>query len=199
MIGRLTGTIVETSPDGTVLLETGGGVGWEVRVPAELAPALEAAAGPVTLYIRCIVRDDAIALYGFPTRVALALFALLIQVKNVGPKHAMSVLGAMKPEEIVAALQSGDVARFKAVHGIGRKTAEMVIVELRDKIRKLSLEAAAAAPKLGGKLDEAAAALASLGFRPAEIQQALPALRELDRGGATVEDLIREALGLLTR
>lgn len=199
MIGRLSGKIIETTPDGLVLIEVGG-VGYEVNVPAPVLAALRPGSQETAvLFTHLAVREDGAALFGFPSRVQLLVFKMLLGVKNIGPKNAMSILSAMKPEEVASALQREDVARFKAVPGIGRKTAELIIVELKDKVRKMNIVLPPEAPALGGKLREVASALLNLGFRPQDVQKTVEGLRGLDEKGAGVEEIIREALARLAR
>lgn len=198
MIGRLTGKILEKNPDGMVLVDVGG-VGFEVLVPPSVATGLKLSPEQTTLFIHLSVRDDSVTLYGLSSRPQLIVFKLLLQVKNIGPKNAMSILSSMKPEEVAAALQREDVSKFKSVPGIGKKTSEMIIIELRDKIRKAHIPIPSVAPALGEKMQEVASALAHLGFRPPEIQKTLGGLKGLEKKGSSVEEIIREALSKLAR
>lgn len=199
MIGRLSGKIIESTPDGLVLIEVGG-VGYEVNVPASLRASLRPGAqDTVVLFTHLAVREDDMTLYGFPSRAGLLVFKMLLGVKNIGPRHAMSILSAMKPEEVAAALQREDVARFNAVPGIGKKTSELIIVELKDKVRKMNIALPPEAPALGRRLQEVASALLNLGFRPQDVQKTVEGLRGLDEKGASVEEIIREALARLAR
>jgi Holliday junction DNA helicase RuvA len=116
-----------------VVVETGG-VGYRLAVSAETLRRVPPIGQPVTLHSHLIVRDDAIMLYGFATEAERDLFLALIGVQSVGPKVALAVLSGGTPRELVTALASGDVARLQAVPGIGKRTAERIIVELRDKV-----------------------------------------------------------------
>jgi Holliday junction DNA helicase RuvA len=198
MIGRLTGKIIEKTAEGTVLLDVGG-VGFEVRVPPSALAALKGAPAETTLFIHLAVREDALTLYGFTDKAQLLVFKLLLGVKNIGPKNAMGILSTMKPEEVASALSREDVARFSAVPGIGRKTSQMIIVELKDKIRKAHLEVPADAEPLGKPLQEVASALMHLGFRPPAVQKTLEGMRDMEARGAGIEEMIREALAKLAR
>lgn len=189
MIGLLHGRVVETTGDGTVILDVGG-VGFEVHVPRNAAPASEA---EVTLHVDTLVRDDAITLYGFPTRGHLAAFRLLRKVKNIGPKLAMNIISTLAPEEVACALSRSEAERFRAVPGIGNKTAQMIIVELKDQVRKLEREAPAGTT-LGGKMGELMNALEHLGFPPVKAREAALAVKHLEEQGSDLETLIREAL-----
>jgi holliday junction DNA helicase RuvA len=116
-----------------VVLETGG-VGYRLAVSAETLRQVPAVGRTVTLHSHLIVRDDALALFGFATEEERDLFLALIGVQSVGPKVALAVLGGGTPRELVRALASGDVARLQAVPGIGKRTAERIVVELREKV-----------------------------------------------------------------
>ncbi len=196
MIGRLTGTVIEKNAPGSIILDVGG-VGFEVFVPTPLIPLLPAAPTKVTLFTYLMVREDSVALYGFPSKVHLAVFKLLLQVKNVGPKLALSILSEMKPEEVGMALQKEESEKFKRVPGIGKKTAEMIIVELRDKIRSMTLALPVESLPVGGPLPEVASALLHLGFKPAEVQKTVEEMKDLAAAGASIEQLIKEALARL--
>jgi Holliday junction DNA helicase RuvA len=188
MIGLLRGRIVDGGGESTVIVDVGG-VGFEVHVPPR-----SVGEGEVTLHVETLVREDAIALYGFPTRAHLIAFRLLRKVKNIGPKLAMNVLAALAPEEVAAALARGEPDRFRSVPGIGPKTAQLIVVELRDQVRKLEREAPAARALPGGRLGELASALEHLGFAPARAREAALAVKHLEAEGADLETLIREAL-----
>src|SRR5438093_740440 len=119
-------------PDHVVVLA--GGVGYRLGVSAETLRHVPAAGHPVTLHAHTILRDDAIALFGFATEEERDLFLLLLGVQAIGPKVALAVLSGGPPRELLAALAAGDAARFQAVPGIGKRTAERIIVELREKV-----------------------------------------------------------------
>jgi Holliday junction DNA helicase RuvA len=191
MIGLLRGKVVERTGDGTVILDVGG-VGFEVHVPANAAPPCSDEV--VTLHVDTIVRDDAITLFGFPTRGHRIAFRLLKKVKNIGPKLAMNILSTLAPEEVACALSRDESERFRAVPGIGPKTAQYIIVELRDQVRKLEKEAPAARAGLGGRLAELTHALEHLGFPGPQAREAALAVKDLEEQGADLETLIREAL-----
>ena len=132
MIALVRGSVAVRRSD-HVVLETGG-VGYRLSVSAETLRRVPAIGSPVTLHSHLIVRDDALMLYGFATEDERELFLALIGVQSVGPKVALAVLSGGTPRELVAALANGDVARMQAVPGIGKRTAERIIVELRDKL-----------------------------------------------------------------
>ena len=132
MIALVRGEVAVRRPDHVVVLT--GGVGYRLAVSAETLRHVPAAGKPVTLHVHLVVRDDAIVLFGFATEEERDLFLALIGVQSVGPKVALAVLGGGTPRELIAALASGDAARLQAVPGIGKRTAERIIVELREKV-----------------------------------------------------------------
>ncbi|MBK9261823.1 MAG: Holliday junction branch migration protein RuvA [Polyangiaceae bacterium] len=203
MIGRLSGHIVEDSAEGVVVIDVGG-VGYEVSVPlGALGRASRDDSGIVTLYVHTHVREDTFALYGFPSRDDRAAFRELIGVSNVGPKIAMAILGGLSAGELASVIARGEVARLVAVPGIGKKTAERLILELKGKLQaapvaagKAAAQAAPPAPE--GQAELLAGALTRMGFRPAEAERAVTAL------GARVKteplgDLVRDALAVLSK
>lgn len=224
MIGRLTGRIVEEAPDGGVVLDVSG-VGYEVMVPLGAlgrARALAAAgpagpAGPadkgapaadkgasqsVTLFIHTHVREDAFLLYGFAAREDRAAFKALISISNVGPKIAMAILSALSAAELATVIARKEVSRLTNIPGVGKKTAERLVLELKDKLIELPSGPAAPGPSpaaapSGAKGDLLRGALTGMGYRPAEADRAIAALAQrLD--AAPLDDLVREALALLT-
>jgi Holliday junction DNA helicase RuvA len=132
VIALVRGTVAVRRPD-HVVIETGG-VGYRLAVSGETLRKVPAVGRTATLHSHLIVRDDALALYGFATEDERDLFLALIGVQSVGPKVALAVLGGGTPRELVTALANGDVARLQAVPGIGKRTAERIIVELREKV-----------------------------------------------------------------
>ncbi len=132
MIALLSGTVAVRRSDHVVL--DCGGVGYRLAVSAETLRQVPALGGSVLLHTHLIVRDDALSLYGFATEAERDLFLMLLGVQSVGPKLALEVLSGGTPRELVAALAAGDSARFQAVRGIGKRTAERIIVELREKV-----------------------------------------------------------------
>jgi Holliday junction DNA helicase RuvA len=202
MIGRLTGKVVAQDGDGAVVVDVGG-VGYEVAVPlGTLGRARTDEGGRVTLWVHTHVREDALALFGFSDEVERAAFRALLGVSNVGPKIAVAVLGALPAAELSRAVALQDLGPFKGVPGVGKKIAERLLLELRDKLPDAPvLEAAAAAttdraPANGD--ERLRGALTGMGFRPAEADRAIAALGSRPPG-APLEDLLREALALLAK
>ena len=203
MIGRLVGRIVEEGADGTLVLDVHG-VGYEVIVPLGTGGrATPDAEGALTLFVHTHVREDALLLYGFSSRDERAVFRQLIGVSNIGPKIALNILGALTVGELGAAIARGETSKLTAVPGVGKKTAERLVLELKDKLLSpVPLIAGAAPPAArpatrGAKAELLHGALTRMGYRPAEAERAVSAL------GARVEaeplaDLIRDALGVLS-
>ena len=188
MIASVRGTIISRRP-GEAVVEAAG-VGYRLRISSETLSALPKAGEQATLLTHLILRDDGMHLYGFATEVERELFLMLIGVQGVGPKVALAVLSGGAPRELLNAIASGDTARFQAVPGIGKRTAERIIVELREKVA-------------GGATDEivvrrtasddphtlAREGLLGLGFTPQEADKLLD-----QAGGETPEELIAGAL-----
>lgn len=201
MIGRLTGKIVEESADGSTVIDVRG-VGYEVTVPlGALGRATPDEAGAVTLWVHTHVREDAFVLYGFATREDRAVFRQLIAVSNIGPKIALSILGALPVGELAAAVAGGETTKLTRVPGVGKKTAERIVLELKDKLlaapATLPHQPAPKPSARGAKGEQLHGALTRMGFRPAEADRALTTL------GTRVEteslaDLLREALAILS-
>jgi Holliday junction DNA helicase RuvA len=203
MIGRLTGRVVAQEADGVVL--DVGGVGYELAVPlGTLGRSRVDDAGRVTLWVHTHVREDALALFGFADEAERAAFRALLGVSNVGPKIAVAVLGALPAAELSLAVARRDLAALTAVSGIGKKIAERLLLELRDKLPTApSRGAGAASPDRaplapGDGEDRLRSALTGRGFKPGEADRAIAALGAR-APGAALEDLIREALATLAR
>jgi Holliday junction DNA helicase RuvA len=170
-----------------------GSVGYRASVSAETLRHVPAVGEEVTLHAHLIVRDDALMLYGFHSEQERDLFLMLLSVQAVGPKVALAVLSAAPPRELIAALAAGDSARFQAVPGIGRRTAERIIVELREKV---GVDSGAGRPITARRGEPPARVLArdgllELGYAPAEAEQLLEGA-----DGESAEDLIAQALRL---
>lgn len=204
MIASLRGVLAEKEAAQCVI-ETGG-VGYRVSVSTHTARALPAAGEPVFLHTHQVVREDAVQLFGFAELEERRLFELLITVSGVGPKVALAVLSGLAPPALARALREENIAQLVGIPGVGRKTAERLIVELRDKL-ELAVTArssSAPAPAAGrGMLpktetfDDAVAALIRLGYSQAQAQDAL---RKVTVAGEeqSLETLVRQALARLT-
>jgi Holliday junction DNA helicase RuvA len=174
-----------------VVIETASGVGYRLAVSAETLRQVPAAGESVSLLTHLVVREDALALFGFATEEERDLFLLLIGVQSVGPKMAQAVLSGGSPRELVAALAAGDVKRLTAVPGIGKRTAERIIVELREKVG--SVEDVPAGEITVRRGDDprslAREGLVELGFTIEEADRLLAST-----SGDTPEDLLQQAL-----
>ncbi len=189
MIGHLEGRVLELQP-GVVVLEAGG-VGYEVHVPVSAHPILLGRTS-ASLYVHTHVREDQLALYGFPTLRERETFRLLIGVSGIGPRTALALLSGLTPDDVAAAVEGEQWRRLAAVPGIGRRTAERLIVELKGKLPGPA-RPAGATPR-----DDAVSALINLGYNPRAAEEAVGELLrsdpQLDLG-----ELLRRALQTLVR
>lgn len=175
MIGYLRGVPLTVRPD-SVLLDVGG-VGYALSIPVSTYYALERAGeGPVGLYVHTHLREDELSLYGFWTEREKLLFERLIAVSGVGPRLARVILSGMPPEEVIAALGAGDAARLTRIPGVGRKTAERLVLELADKIGELGAAPAPAA-SLQPADGDVVSALVNLGYKASFAEKAVAEAR----------------------
>jgi Holliday junction DNA helicase RuvA len=196
VIGRLAGRILRKSPQ-ALLLDVHG-VGYQLSIPLSTFYSLGAEGDGVVLEVSTQVREDAITLYGFATEGEKRLFEQLIGVSKVGPKLAIAALSGIAADELRAAIAAGNVARLATVPGIGLKTAERLVLELRGKVAAAPApeQPAGAPPGAAGRAsDDAAAALVNLGYKPRDAERAVG--RATREGEASLEGLIRRALTLL--
>ena len=198
MIGRLVGTLEER--DGTTGILDVGGVGYEVFAPVRVLEAWLREDGPSTAFISTQVRDDAIALYGFGTREEKACFTQLIGVSKIGPKLALAALDAMQVDDLRMAIESDDVRTLSGISGIGKKTAQRMVLELKGKLAAgtgtASATGVAAVSAPAG--DPLVAALENLGYRKAEIDGARARLIAEGLGDdAPIATRLRAALKVL--
>lgn|SRR5690606_18165627 len=204
MIGRLRGVIADRLPDGSCIVDVGG-VGYEVFVPLGALGRLPAPPEEVTLHVHTHVREDALVLYGFPKPEDKTAFRILLGVSNVGPKLALGILSAMDARQLALTIASQDHKRFKGIPGVGQRTAERLILELRDKLGFVTLGAATPAPKAKAKaspppssapLMQLASVLVGMGFKPVEADRAVAAIAETAEG-KPMEALLKDALSQL--
>ena len=202
MIASVRGTLLEKSPAACVV--EAGGVGYAISISTHTFRTLPAAGETVFLRTRQVVREDALMLFGFADPEELRLFDLVIGVSGVGPRLALALLSGLEPAALVRAIRGEQVAALVAVPGIGRKTAERLIVELRDKLEMIGLEAGSAVPRGAAVLprserfEDAVAALTRLGYTAAQAQDALRRVSE-GHDELGLEALVRRSLALLTR
>ena len=198
MIGRLRGRVIADEATGAVVLDVQG-VGYELSTPVgTLGRARDAGNGEVELWVHTHVREDALDLFGFANETDRRVFRLLLGVPNVGPKTALGVLSALSVEDLARAVERSDHVRLGKVPGIGKKTAERLVLELKEKLR--GLERASPVPAtetLGNEASRLLSALTNMGYRPGEAERAISALGpKLDT--EPLGNLLREALAKLT-
>ncbi len=196
MIEYIKGEIVELTPT-RMILECGG-IGYELNISLNTYSAFNGKTSG-KLYIYEVIREDAHALFGFAAREERELFLLLISVSGVGPNTARMILSSLSPSELVTAIGSKDEAALTAVKGIGLKTAQRILVELRNKVKTLGAavgETPSAAPASGAVAEEAVAALVMLGFQKAASQKAVASILR-STPSLAVEQVIKTALRML--
>jgi len=206
MIAHLSGTLLSKQAT-TVILDVGG-VGYEVTIPLSTFYDLEEPGSTVQLRIYTHVREDALQLFGFRTLRERELFLRLISVSGIGPKLGITLLSGMSADEMIASIRTNNLARLTLIPGIGRKTAERLVVELREKVAALS--SAQLEDELGAKSEEpsvstedavrsdALSALLNLGYQRSAAEKAIDSVLP-DEGEMTVESVLRRALRKLAR
>jgi Holliday junction DNA helicase RuvA len=199
MIALLTGQIAYKSPD-HIILDVQG-VGYRVQIPFSTYYELPEEGGTATLHIHTSVREDAILLYGFRTRLEKSFFQLLIAVSGVGPKLARDILSNIQPGPLAQALSQGDLGKLATIPGIGKKTAERLVLELKDKVGKMDLSSLPATEMRNIPADDVAddviSALLNLGYKEPQVRKALAGLDAT--GGISVEGLLKQALKTLMK
>lgn len=202
MIGRLTGTVVHEEPTGALILDVAG-VGYELLCPVGTLGRAKRQVSPagefVILHVHTNVRQDALELFGFSGPEERAAFRQLLTVPNVGPRLALSVLNVLPAEELVAVIDAEDKARLSKVPGVGKKTAERLVLELRGKLLRSgpgSLSRSNASGTTDSLSSRLVAALTGLGYRTVEAEKAAHALVPKD-GKGDLSSLLREALKFL--
>ena len=190
MIGSLRGKLTLKQPP-SLMVELAG-LGYELQAPMSTFYQLPDTGSELFLYTHLIVREDARELYGFASLDERALFRALIRISGVGGRMALSILSGMSAEDFAACIQRNDAATLIKIPGVGKKTAERLIVEMKDRVGELGVAAAAqAAAGIAGAQQEAYSALIALGYRAPEVSRMLQDIETADR---TVEDIIRLAL-----
>jgi holliday junction DNA helicase RuvA len=196
MIGQLRGRLAEKRPN-QVLVDVGG-VGYLVQVPLSTFAALGELHAEVTLLIHTHVREDALALFGFVSAREKHFFELLLSASGVGPALALKILSGMSVEELVPAIRNGDLVRLTKIPGVGRKTAERIVVELKDKLEAVALEADK--PQVvspAGTEADVISALINLGYE-ARAAESAAAEAKRETGTSNFEKLLRAALQVLS-
>ena len=194
MIARLFGRIADKQPNRLILDVSG--VGYDVQVPLSTYYVTADVGGEMALRIHTHVREDQLALYGFATALELTMFEKLIAVSGIGPKLALSVLSGIEPRDLAGAILRNDLARLTAIPGVGKKTAERMCVELRDRLPK-TIDATPASPA-DSLREDLVSALANLGYHRQAIDKALDKL-QAGNSDAPFETVLRAALKDLSR
>jgi Holliday junction DNA helicase RuvA len=194
MIGYLEGQLLDKHP-GYLVLKVGG-VGYQVLIPLSTFYALPEPPAPVALLIHTRIQDEALNLYGFKTPEEKALFLSLLGIPRIGAKMALNILSGINPEEFAQALAAGDIKRLAGIPGIGKKSAERIVLELKDKQTAAPVPWRPATP--GDRLtQDALSALLNLGYPKNMAEKALDAV--LAQGAGTLEELLRQSLKVLAK
>lgn len=207
MIAHIKGRLIQKQPN-AVIIEEGGGVGYELTVPLSTFYELGEAGDEVALRVYTYVREDTLQLFGFRTELEKRLFLLLVSVTGIGPKLAITILSGMSAQELVQTIRNENLARMVSIPGVGKKTAERLLVELKDKAVKLL---AADQPELAEQLkagaimnvgdamrDDLHSALLNLGYQRAAVEKAVGATLK-EKPDATFEAALRTSLQKLAR
>lgn len=196
MIAHIRGKIHDKQPNRIVV--DVNGVGYEVFVPLSTFYELGDAGDNAALRIHTHVREDALLLYGFITELEQQLFERLIGISGIGPKVALSVLSGIEPPELMRAIERGDLARLTAIPGVGKKTSERIVLELKDRLPRVAISEAEPAPTAPSMRDDALSALVNLGYhRPLAEKAVDSAIKAVPDGG--FERTLRQALRELAK
>jgi holliday junction DNA helicase RuvA len=196
MIAHLRGRLLAKHPN-QVIVETGG-VGYDVTISVPTFSDLPGVGGEVALHIHTHVREDIIALYGFLRPAEKTLFEKLITVSGIGPKLAITILSGMAADEMVSAIRGNDIARLTRIPGVGKKTAERMVLELRDKLAVEKVGEIAAAPTMSAIEADVLSALINLGYQRVAAEKALTAVSKNGKTGP-FDVWFREALAVLSK
>jgi Holliday junction DNA helicase RuvA len=196
MIAHLRGRLLAKHPNQAIV--ESGGVGYDVTISVATFSDLPGVGGEVALHIHTHVREDIIALYGFLRPAEKTLFEKLITVSGIGPKLAITVLSGMAADEMVSAIRGNDIARLTRIPGVGKKTAERMVLELRDKLAAEKTGEIAAAPTMSAIEEDVLSALINLGYQRAAAEKALAAVSKNGRTGP-FDVWFREALAVLAK
>jgi holliday junction DNA helicase RuvA len=200
VIARLRGKLLEKQPNRIVV--DVGGVGYDVAVPLSTFYGLGEAGGDVALRVHTHVREDALALYGFATALELDLFERLIGISGIGPKVGLAVLSGIEPSELIGAIERGDLARLTAIPGVGKKTSERIVLELKDRLPRAHVAAAAAADSASEPSvlrDDLLSALINLGYHRPLAERAVDAALKTTGRDAGFERTLKQALRELAK
>ena len=198
MIAHLKGKLTNKSPVGIAI--DVNGVGYQIFVPLSTFYALPELGNDVFLDIHTHMREEALKLFGFYTTDEKKIFEKLIAINKVGPKLALTILSGMSPTELFNTIDSNDIGKLNTIPGIGRKTAERLILEMRDKMSGLSFEFTSTKDSIpqNGLFDDALSALVNLGYKKSQAEQTLKKVWEDGETERSIEDLIKKSLNLLS-
>ena len=196
MIAHLRGKLLAKHPN-QVIVETAG-VGYDVTISVPTFSDLPGVGADVALHIHTHVREDVIALYGFLRSAEKVLFERLISVSGIGPKLAITTLSGIAADDMVRAIRSNDVARLTRIPGIGRKTAERMVLELRDKLPEAGPAAAPTVPPMNATEEDVLSALINLGYQRPAAEKALASATKNGKS-ASFDSLFRESLAALSK
>jgi len=195
MIAHLRGRILEKTP--THVIVEAGGVGYDVTISIATFSGLAGEGSEISLNIHTHVREDTLALYGFLLREEKRLFERLISVSGIGPKLAITVLSGMAPDALVTALRGNDLTALTRIPGVGKKTAERMVLELRDKLEGLA--AAPAAAPASRMEEDVVSAMVNLGYQRSAAEHAVKRAAEKAGDGASFEQVFRQTISMLQK
>src|SRR6266704_2049518 len=196
MIAHLRGKLLAKHPN-QAIVETAG-VGYDVTISVPTFSELTSVGSEVALHVHTHVREDQLALYGFGRPEEKQLFEKLITVSGIGPKLAVTILSGMAADDMTGAIRGNDIARLTKIPGIGKKTAERMVLELRDKLPPAGADALTAIPTLSPVEEDVLSALQNLGYQRPSAEKAVVAVSKNGKGGA-FDAMFREALALLSK
>lgn len=197
VIAQISGTLAHKLP-GEVVVDVGG-VGYQIFIPLNVFYRLPEIGDPVSLYIHTHLREDALQLFGFRAAEEKQVFLLLNSVTGIGPKLAVNILSGISAEELAEAVKDGDQVRLVSIPGVGKKLAERMIVELRDKFATLQMRPSEAVPPSGDSqlVQDAVSALVNLGYRKTEVEKNVHDI--IQTGKRTLEEVIKDVLRRMSR
>ena len=196
MIAHISGTLAQKVP-GEIVVDVNG-IGYQVFIPLNVFYRLPDIGAPINLQIHTHVREDALQLFGFRDAAEKQIFLLLTAVSGIGPRLALNILSGIASDDLARALKESDQVRLVAIPGVGRKLAERMIVELKDKLMAFSVESTSSKPVYGDSqlMQDAVSALVNLGYRKAEAENNVRTV--LKRGHESLEEVLKETLRLMS-
>ena len=195
MIAHLKGQLIYKSPEYTIV--DVNGVGYKVFTPLSTYYALPSSGQTVSLRIHTRVREDELKLFGFLTEEEQTIFQKLITINKVGPRLALGILSGMSPADLLSAVMNNDAAKLSTIPGVGKKTAERLTMEMKDKLADMTFEHQPESAPTQGFYDDALSALCNLGYKKPEAEKALKTIYNQNGKDASLEELIKESLNIL--